>query len=77
MAKYFTLFMKALLPRFLFLGHGILCIYVLYLTEKNNSYWWALSASLVFVVLEGIYNVLVRKGKEFDWYVFLKSAHSV
>ena len=68
MATYLKLFIKALLPRFLFIGHGFLCIWVAYLVEKNPA-WWGLSACLVFIVVEGVYNVLVRKGKEFDWYV--------
>eukprot|EP00795_Rhopilema_esculentum_P009010 gene9010-16652_t len=33
----------------------------------NNSAWWAFSVCLVLIVVEGVYNVLVRKGKEFDW----------
>ena len=69
MARYLTLFIKALLPRFLFIGHGLVCLWVAYLVEKNSA-WWGLSACLVVIVVEGVYNVLVRKGKEFDWYVY-------
>eukprot|EP00794_Sanderia_malayensis_P009146 gene9146-10119_t len=67
MARLVSLFVKALLPRFLFLGHGFVGIFVLSLTEKNQS-WWALSLFLVLIVCEGIYIVLWRKGKEFDWF---------
>ena len=66
MARLFSLFLRALLPRFLFVGHGMVGILVLALTESNNNYW-ALSTFLILIVFEGIYNVLVRKGKEFDW----------
>ena len=66
MAKYLALFIKALLPRFLFIGHGVICIWFAYLVN-NNSAWWGLTACLVFIVIEGVYNVLVRKGKELDW----------
>ena len=66
MAKLVTLFIKALLPRFLFIGHGFVCIWFAYMVA-NNSAWWGLSVCLVLIVVEGVYNALVRKGKEFDW----------
>ena len=71
MAAYLSLFIKALLPRFLFIGHGLFSIWVAYLVERNSA-WWGLSVCLFLIVAEGVHVVLVRKGKELDWYVYMQ-----
>lgn len=63
---WFALFAKALFPRFLFLGHGTLCVHILVLQEEETLYWY-LTICLGLIVLEGIFNVIVRGGKEFHW----------
>lgn len=61
-----SLFVRALVPRFLFLGHGVLCVSLVSKQEHNNEYWY-LTVCLGLLILEGIFNVLIRHGKEFHW----------
>jgi len=60
------LFARALFPRLLFLLHGLLCVYIVVKQEGNDMYWY-LTICLGLIVLEGIFNVVVRHGKEFHW----------
>uniref|UniRef100_A0A7M6DP29 Transmembrane protein 26 n=2 Tax=Clytia hemisphaerica TaxID=252671 RepID=A0A7M6DP29_9CNID len=61
------LFIRALFPRLLFLIHGLLCVYIIVKQENDNKYWY-LTICLGLLFLEGIFNVIVRHGKEFHWF---------
>lgn len=58
---------KFLACRFLFVIHGVLSVYLLY---ANNKDWrcWALMAPVFLLILEMLYMLLVRKGKEFRYF---------
>lgn len=60
------LLVKALFPRLLFLAHGMMCISLVAKQEQNEKYWY-LTLCLGVLVLEGVFNVLIRHGKEFHW----------
>ncbi|XP_012562260.2 uncharacterized protein LOC100208207 isoform X1 [Hydra vulgaris] len=61
------LLFRALFPRFLFLGHGLLCIWIVTKQEKDTRFWFLLIC-LFLLVFEGLYNAIVRHGKEFHWF---------
>ena len=61
-----TRIVKALFPRSLFFLHGMFCIWLLVEQEQNSQYWY-LMFGLGGLVLEGIFNAVVRHGKEFHW----------
>ena len=63
------LFVRALFPRLLFLLHGIMCVHITVKQENEGKYWY-LTICLGLLFLEGIFNVIVRHGKEFHWYAF-------
>ena len=61
------LLVKALVPRLLFIMHGLICTDFIVWSENESRYWFLLIC-LGLIVLEGIFNVIVRDGKEFHWF---------
>ena len=61
-----SLLIKALFPRFLFLAHGMVCIWLLVKQKEDNNYWYLVTC-LILLVAEGVFNVLIRHGREFHW----------
>ncbi|KAK6177621.1 hypothetical protein SNE40_015683 [Patella caerulea] len=57
---------KAIISRFLFAGHGFICIWRVTVI-KENPIWWSLAGTLPLLFVEAIYTLKKKKGGEWKW----------
>ena len=62
----FVVLIKALGTRFLFSLHGLIAIWRV-VTEKNDPWYWYLATTILILVFEGIYTLLIKETQDWKW----------
>ncbi|KAK3801378.1 hypothetical protein RRG08_059080 [Elysia crispata] len=64
--RKFLSVVKALISRGLFVLHGLICIWRVVVIKENNLYW-ALSATLPFMIIESVFTLCRKRNSEWKW----------